>query len=795
MDVNVSGAPLRRKTLRRLIGMIMLLFCMVGLFVISPLIMRPLVAHAAGNVQINSGGPAASPFLADADFSGGSTASVSNAIDTSGVSNPAPVAVYQSNRYGNFTYTIPGLTASGAYTVRLHFAEEYWTKAGQRVFNVSINGQQVLTNFDIVATTGAEYKAVVKQFSATASSGGSITIQFTTVVDNAQINGIEVLGGSSPTPTPTNTPTSTPTATPTSTPVSGPPNFGPNTYIFTPSTPLSQIQSTVNSIANQQVGNEFGTQRYELLFMPGTYGTSTNPLNFKVGYYTSIAGLGRAPTDVVINGSIDVYNLCAGTVCNATTNFWRSVSNLTINVTTPNMGCYNGEFWAVSQAAPMRRVEINGATTLQDYCTNPNYASGGFIADSKITGSNIISGSQQQFIVRNSQITGWSNGVWNQVFSGVLGAPAQCFPAASSCGGPYTTLPTSPVTREAPYLYTDSSGNYNVFVPSTQTNSSGTTWANGATPGTSLPISRFYVAQPSDSAATINSALASGKDLIFTPGIYNLSQSINVTNPDTVVLGLGFATLIPQNGVVTMQVANAPGVMISSLIFDAGTTNSPVLLQVGSSAMHNNQYASDPPAIQDVFFRIGGATAGKATTSLVVNSANVILDDIWAWRADHGNGVGWTSNTANNGLIVNGDNVIAYGLAVEHYQQYEVIWNGNGGTDIFFQNEMPYDPPSQAAWMEASGVNGWAAFKVANTVTSFHGYGMGSYSYFNQGVNILAANAFEVPTTLPAGSLHDLLTIFLSTSGSGGITHVINNTGGSSTSANPDTAVTVTSYP
>ncbi|MEO6889567.1 MAG: adenylyl cyclase [Ktedonobacteraceae bacterium] len=604
-----------------------------------------------------------------------------------------------------------------------------------------------------------------------------------------------MLGGGSVTPTPTNTPTSTPTITPTSTPITGPPNFGSNVYIFTPSMPLSQIQSTVDSIANQQTGNEFGTQRYQLLFAPGTYGTSSNPLNFKVGYYTSVAGLGHSPTDVVINGSIDSYNLCSGTVCNATTNFWRSVSNLTINVTNPSAGCYsNAEFWAVSQAAPMRRVEINGKLTLQDYCTNPNYASGGFIADSKITGSNITNGSQQQFFVRNSQIPGWGNGVWNQVFSGVIGAPAQCFPAGS-CGGPYTTLPTSPATREAPFLYIDASGNYNVFDPSVQTNTSGTSWANGATPGTSLPISKFFIADPSTSVAAINSALAGGLNLILTPGVYHLSQSINVTNPDTVVLGLGFATLIPQNGIVTMQVANVPGVRISGLIFDAGTPTSPVLLQVGSTAMHNNQYAADPPTLQDVFFRIGGAQAGSATNSLVVNSANAILDDIWAWRADHGNGVGWTVNTANTGLIVNGDNVIAYGLFVEHYQQYEVIWNGNGGTVIFFQNEMPYDPPSQAAWMEAPGVDGWAAFKVANTVTSFHGYGMGSYSYFNQGVAIYAANAFEVPSTLPAGSMHDLLTIFLSTAGSGGILNVINGVGGPSTSANADKPVTVTSYP
>jgi protein involved in polysaccharide export with SLBB domain len=747
----------------------------------------PTSTPGAGNVQINAGGPAATPFVADIDSSGGQTASVSNAIDTSAVTNPAPQAVYQSNRFGNVTYTIPGLTANGAYTVRLHFAEEFWTAAGKRVFNVSINATRVLTNFDIFATTGAEFKAVVEQFSATASSSGSIAIQFATVTDNAQINGLEILAAASSTPTPTPTPTSTPT--------SGPPNFGPNVFLFTPSTPLSQIQSTVNSIANQQVPNQFGTQRYALLFAPGTYGSSSTPLNFQAGYYTSVAGLGRSPTDVVINGSVDVYNQCAGSTCNATTNFWRSLSNLTINVTTPNAGCYNGEFWAVSQAAPMRRVEINGLTTLQDYCTQPNFSSGGFIADAKITGSNITSGSQQQFLVRNSQITGWSNGVWNQVFSGVVGAPAQCFPAASGCGGPYTTLATSPVTREEPYLYIDASGNDNVFVPSPQTNTSGITWANGPTPGSSLPISTFFIAHPGDSAATINSALQSGKNLLLTPGIYNLSQSISVTNPDTVVLGLGFPTLIPQNGVVPMQVANAPGIAISGLIFDAGATNSPALLQIGSSAMHNNQYASDPPTVEDVFFRIGGAQAGSATNSLIVNSADVILDDIWAWRADHGNGVGWTTNTANTGLVVNGDNVIAYGLFVEHYQQYEVIWNGNGGTDVFFQNEMPYDVPSQAAWMEASGVDGWAAFKVASGVTSFHGYGMGSYSFFNQGINIFAANAFEVPTSLPAGSLHDLLTIFLSTAAAGGILNVVNGIGGSSTSTNPDTPVTVVNYP
>ncbi|HXN26945.1 MAG TPA: hypothetical protein VN902_07485 [Candidatus Acidoferrales bacterium] len=578
---------------------------------------------------------------------------------------------------------------------------------------------------------------------------------------------------------------------------SGQPNFGANVYIFTPSTPQSTIQATVDAVASTQVSNQFGTQRYSFLFEPGTYGSSANPLIFQVGYYTTVAGLGLAPADVTINGAINVSNQCSGGSCTALVNFWRSLSNLTINVVTAAACTSSAEFWAVSQASPIRRVQINGNLFLFDYCSNPAFASGGFIADSQFTGGAIINGGQQQWITRNSNIDSWTNGVWNQVFSGVVGAPAQCFPIVAPCSGPYTTLATSPVTREEPYLYLDANGNYNVFVPAVEHNTSGASWAAAATPGSSIPIERFYVAQPTDSAEKINLELLLGKDLVLTPGIYDLDRAIVVPYPDTVVLGLGMPTLIPQNGNASMSVLSSRGVLVSGIIFDAGPKNSPVLLEVGSllSLLGGDGTASDPSAIQDVFFRIGGAAAGKATFSLVVNSNNVILDDIWGWRADHGNGVGWTVNTADTGLVVNGDNVTSYGLFIEHYQKYEVIWNGNGGTDIFLQNEMPYDPPSQAAWMEAPGVDGYAAFKVANHITRFNGYGLGSYSFFNQGINIYAANAFEVPSTLPAGSMNDLLTIFLSTSGSGGILNVINNTGGSSTIANPDTPVTVVSYP
>jgi hypothetical protein len=582
------------------------------------------------------------------------------------------------------------------------------------------------------------------------------------------------------------------------------PDLGPNVRVFDPSMPLADIQAAVDAVAAEQVGNEMGSARYALLFAPGEYGSAEHPLNFQVGYYTEVAGLGQNPSDVTINGSIYVRNQCsAAGSCIALNNFWRSMSNLTINVTTPGFGCYSGEFWAVSQAAPLRRVHVQGQTTLMDYCSGPSYASGGFIADSRFD-QIVINGSQQQFFTRNSELNGWSNGVWNQVFSGTEGAPAECFPASSACGGPYTTVAETSVSREKPYLYTDSSGAYQVFVPAAATDSRGVTWAGeGGTPGRSIPLTDFFVAKPSDSVKAINRELARGRHLLLTPGVYQLDQTIQVKRADTIVLGLGLASLTPTRGQVVMSVADVPGVDVAGVTFDAGAVNSPVLLQVGTRRAAPGQGpdraawsdADNPTALQDVFFRIGGPYVGKATVSLEINSDHVVLDDIWAWRADHGNGVGWTSNTADTGLVVNGDHVTATGLFVEHYQKTEVIWNGEHGSVTFFQNELPYDPPSQAAWMSAPDHEGYPAMLVGAEVESFSGSGMGSYSFFNQGVDIFAANAFEVPETSGV-RLHDLLTIFLDPSnGKGGIRNVVNGVGGSSTIANPDVPVTVVDFP
>jgi hypothetical protein len=546
-------------------------------------------------------------------------------------------------------------------------------------------------------------------------------------------------------------------------------DLGPNVKVFDPSMSSGTIQSQLDSVFSQQESNQFGSQRYELLFKPGSYNVNAN-----IGFYTSIAGLGRNVDDVNINGAVNVDAGWFGG--NATQNFWRSAENMSV---TPSGG---SDRWAVAQAAPFRRMHIRGDLNLAP--SGYGWASGGYIADSKVDGT-VTPYSQQQWITRDSQVGSWNGAVWNMVFSGVAGAPAQSFP-----NPPYTVLDNSPVTREKPYLYVDSSNNYNVLVPSMRTNSRGTTWANGSTPGTSIPLSQFYVAHPGDSAATINSALSSGLNLLFTPGVYHVNQSINVTRANTVVLGLGYATIIPDGGVTPMTVADVDGVKIAGLLFDAGTTNSPVLLQVGPNGSAGTSHSGNPTSIQDVFFRIGGAGAGKATNSLVVNSSNTIIDHIWAWRADHGSGVGWTTNTADNGLTVNGNNVTAYGLFVEHYQKYNVVWNGQGGKTIFFQNELPYDPPNQAAYMNGS-TRGYAAYKVADSVTSHEAWGVGSYCYFNVDPSIVDEHSFEVPNNAGV-KFHDLLTVSLG--GNGVINHVINSTGAAA-QGTATVPVYVVSYP
>ncbi|MFE3251999.1 discoidin domain-containing protein [Streptomyces sp. NPDC059209] len=531
-------------------------------------------------------------------------------------------------------------------------------------------------------------------------------------------------------------------------PIQGGGDLGPNVKVFDPSTP--DIQGTLDQIFRQQESAQFGTGRYQLLFKPGTY----NNLNAQLGFYTSISGLGLKPDDTNINGDVTVD---AGWFNgNATQNFWRSAENLALN---PVSGSNR---WAVAQAAPFRRMHIKGGLNLA-----PNgygWASGGYIADSKVDGT-ITPYSQQQWYTRDSAIGGWGNGVWNMAFSGVEGAPAQSFP-----NPPYTTLNNTPTSREKPFLYLD--GNtYKVFVPAKRTNARGVSW-NGTPQGESLPLDQFYVVKPGATAATINAALAQGLHLLFTPGIYHVDQSINVNRANTVVLGLGYATIIPDNGVTAMKVADVDGVKLAGFLIDAGPVNSPTLLEVGpqnASADHS----ANPTTVQDVFIRIGGAGPGKATTSMVVNSDDTIIDHTWIWRADHGDGVGWETNRADYGLQVNGDDVLATGLFVEHFNKYDVRWSGERGRTIFFQNEKAYDAPNQAAIQNGS-IQGYAGYKVDDSVVTHEGWAMGSYCNYTSDPNIRQEHGFQAPVK-PGVKFHNILVVSLG--GMGQYNHVINSTG------------------
>ncbi|MFC6093440.1 hypothetical protein [Saccharothrix lopnurensis] len=574
-------------------------------------------------------------------------------------------------------------------------------------------------------------------------------------------------------------------------------DLGVNVKVFDPAMPVAEIQAELDRAHAAQVDNEMGTERYAYLFKPGHYGTAEQPLQLKVGYYTEVAGLGASPTDVVINGKVEVYNRClteGGTAnCLALVNFWRTLGNLTINVNGAGQdGCRSAtNFWAVSQAVSMRRLNVTGGPlSLMDYCTaGPQYASGGFIADSRLPV--VTNGSQQQWLTRNSEVAGWSNGVWNQVFSGVVGAPDDAdFP-----NPPYTTLDTTPLSREKPYLFVDAKGAYNVRVPAARRNTSGVSWANGTTPGRTIPLRDFYVAKPGDSVREINTALLLGKHLLLTPGVYDIARSIEVRRPDTVVLGIGHATLTAVNGAVPLDVAGVPGVVIAGVTIDAGTKLSPVLLRVGKEHGVNWSSPNNPLTLSDVYFRVGGPHVGKTDTALEVNSDNVLIDHTWVWRADHGvegftDTERWRTNTGRTGVVINGDRVTATGLFVEHFQRHNTVWNGEDGTTVLYQNELPYDPPTQADWMKGS-VEGWAGYKVGDRVRRHTLHGGGVYVFNQNNPEIHTENGFEVPRT-PGVKLHHIMTVNL---GAGTVDHVVNGIGDPADTTRIGAPVYVAEYP
>jgi hypothetical protein len=541
--------------------------------------------------------------------------------------------------------------------------------------------------------------------------------------------------------------------------------------------PAAAIQSQIDAVYAVQQHNEFGSQRNAFLFLPGDY-----KVDIPIGFYTEVIGLGATPDAVHITGNVHADASLPRD--NATCTFWRAAEGFAV---TPTGGNTDGTMqWAVSQAAPFRRMHILGSMVLNQ---NHGWASGGWISDSLIDG-NVGSGTQQQWISRNSEWGSWTGANWNMVFVGVHNPPAGEWPSP-----PYTKIAQTPIVREKPFLEVDGRGNYSVRVPSLIANSAGISWHGGTSPGKSIPLDKFYIAHPgSDTAATINEQLAKGKHLLLTPGNYELAEPILVTRSDTVVMGLGFATLRPINGTAAIITADADGIILAGLLIDAGPKLSPILVQVGPEGSHAG-HAKNPTSLHDVFFRVGGAGPGSAGVDLEINCNDTIVDHTWIWRADHGAGAGWTTNPSANGLVVNGNNVTAYGLFVEHHQQYQVLWNGNGGRTYFYQSEIPYDPPDQANYtsgMDSKGArtNGWASYKVADSVTSHEAWGLGVYSVFRH-PNVVLARAIEVPT-VPGVRFHHMISIALDNLGE--ISNVINSTGGP-TSTKPRVTPKVTDFP
>ncbi|KAI1164074.1 hypothetical protein F5B18DRAFT_284829 [Nemania serpens] len=560
--------------------------------------------------------------------------------------------------------------------------------------------------------------------------------------------------------------------------------FGPNVFVFDPRMPMAAIQDKVTSIFKQMEANEFGTERYALLFKPGTYN-----ILFDVGFYTHVAGLGKNPDDVLIEGGVNVPAYWMPRR-NSTCNFWRTLENFTINA---SPATNNTTTIAVSQAAPIRRMHVRSSGGLWLFQVDPDsgaggWASGGFMADS-VVDHLVLPGSQQQWLSRNNKYGSWANGVWNMVFVGDAKPPGQDdFPKT-----PYTTVERTPVIREKPYIHVTSEDQYEVFVPALQNNTQGPSWVNGnATSGTSISINDFHVAHATDASATsINAALDAGKHIFFTPGIYKLEDTLHIRNANTVILGLGQPSLTPLNGRPAISVADIDGVTIAGLIIDAGRATSPILIEVGPQGSVAN-HAANPTFLYDLTVRTAGHCGNDV--GITINSHNVVGDQLWLWRADHGEGAAWNSNPTKNGVVVNGDDVTIYGLFNEHHKEYQTLWKGDGGRLYFYQSEIPYDPPNQSSWMCGS-TNGFASYKVADTVTRHEAWGLGIYSYFRDSPTKLE-NAVEVPEA-PGVKLHHLTTVWLTGKPGSEISHIVNGLGDRVYANSPESAMrqTVTEFP
>lgn len=549
--------------------------------------------------------------------------------------------------------------------------------------------------------------------------------------------------------------------------------FGEKVIIFSPEDAPETVAAKMTEINDSLFGKEMSPNRYAVLFKPGDY-TAAGLIN--VPFYVHIAGLGKTPYDVKLSNIHTPPHLREG---NGTCTFWRSAENFSI--IGPNTYDEPETFkWAVSQAAPMRRIYSQRVMRSQ---WENGWVSGGYAADCFFEAP-AGSDHQQQWLYRNSRLEegrgDFREEKYNYCFLGTeLGDKAD---VASYYGDNardnVTFIPTTDIIREKPFLYIGDDGRYKVFRPSLRRDSHGTSYTRyNMGPGESIDLlDNFYIVKEQTPASEINRQLKTGKNILFTPGMYTLDEPLVVDNPNAIVMGIGWATLIPggHNSDTAIKVGDVDGVTIASLLFDAHWSSN-TLLQVGEEKS-DVCHADNPVLLSDLFFRIGGFRPAPVhvDNAVKINSNDVIGDHFWIWRADHGvrGSVGWDVNTAKNGLVVDGDNVKVYGLFNEHFQEYQTLWNGENGLMVFYQCETPYDAPVQSAYMSHDGtVDGYAAYKVSDNVKRHDARAMGIYDVIFKDIRI--ENSIEAPET-EGVAFTNICNNSLSSPGPRGIGYLIN---------------------
>eukprot|EP00483_Globobulimina_turgida_P000176 UN00176 len=359
------------------------------------------------------------------------------------------------------------------------------------------------------------------------------------------------------------------------------------------------------------------------------------------------------------------------------------------------------------------------------------------------------------------------------VFSGCTGqSVSHC---GNQGGAPMTEVTRTPVIAEKPYIVYNN-GKYSLFVPALKFNSVGPT--TNYNQGTSIDFTNVLVATENTPIASINAALAAGQHLVLCGGNYAISTPITVTKANTVILGVGWPVLESTNGNPVIIVSSGiAGVKIAAVLMQAGRVKSSTLLRWGAATNSSVDKGdpNNPGFLYDSFARVGGTNDPSqyevsVDVMVQINSGNVVIDNTWYWRADHGvSGIVKNShNPVTTGLQYYGDNGIAYGLAVEHTLGDLVQWYGNNGTVIFYQSEYPYDV-TQANYAD----KGYAAYHVMDSAKSHQGYGIGVYSYWrDNSVNI--GTGIKTPT---GSNYHFENSLCVWLNGEGSIEHIVNSQG------------------